>query len=668
MEYSDDKDRKRLICLDTESSICLSFDKSLYDDKMPLAPAYGQSKDVPQLLSLPAMSSESNLIPRIQEINGSSDSQHRVANKPPKHGSNSGSMSSNDQSMATADMVLSDADDGRTRADRNESDLDLELQAAVDLMLQGSMSSENTPYRAYYMGNRPLASAFEPPYPVGASELEPPFPASRPGLPRRMMERGKLLGSQLGAAIAGRFKRRTSPDDLERDLDEETPETDREGSKRVVDESMYKDVIDEKPAKCTDCAPTQEGQAAPSRMARMASPILRYMQRRPMATLGIVLGVLVALLVVIIIILIVGVFPFLIRATLQDVSLVVTSVHANAPLQVSRALHINKIGLPSRDIQHHGLHKRDEEPTVKPHMPAAHPKSVAAPSSAAHLLEASSHHSESHLHPSSSVYHAPASSVVQRMAPHTTGNSGNRAIAQPLPSAPIHQDAVTVTRTAMSTVHLVPYRPAPSPSLEPSSNLMDSKALDAEVAPLKYSMQIAGNLTSGGPIGVDIEFTEPLRMYWRDIEVGSIEKPESIHVPGRGTTQWSWPSFDVMVSQAPAISGANKKLEIPHKLVPSQSSDLEHSVEEVDGAQGTSVAQRRLLGGTMALGRAAQEGSEEQDNLADWFAAIREHRSFSMQWKSRVRVSAMGLHTSNVKFEKTVRITCASTKDCVISE
>ncbi|KAJ2451921.1 hypothetical protein EV183_003275 [Coemansia sp. RSA 2336] len=608
---------------------------------MPLT--NGQAKEVPQLLTLPAMSSESNLIPRIQEINGSGDSQHRLAKK---H-LNSGSLSSNDQSMATADMVLSDSDNGR--GERNESDLDLELQAAVDLMLQGSLSPENT-HRAYYMGSQPLAAAFEPPYPMGATNPEYPFANGKPKLPRRIMDRGKLLGSQLGsqlgAVIAGRFKRRASP---EQDLNGETPEPTEDG-KRVVDESMYKDVIDEKPAKCTDCEPPCESQTAPSRVTRMMSPILRYMQKRPMATLGIVLGVLVALLVVIIIILIVGVFPFLIRATLQDVSFVVTSVHANAPLQVSRALHLNK----GHDA-HHGFHKRDEKP-------AAHSKSAAAPSGVVHLLE-TPHHSESH-HTSAAVHHTHANSTVQRPA-RAAESPANRAIVQPPPPTPTHQDAVTITRTAMSTVHLVPYRPAPLP--EPSSPAMDSKALDAQVAPLTYNMQIAGNLTSGGPIGVDIEFTEPLRMYWRDIEVGSIEKPQSIHVPGRGTAQWSWPSFEVAVSQVSAIGGSNKKLEVPHKQ-PLRPNSLENaSVNEVDGLQDMTVAQRRLLGGTMALGRAARESSDEQDNLADWFAAIREHRSFSMQWRSRVRVSAMGLHT-NVKFEKTVRITCGSANDCVISE
>ncbi|KAJ2633750.1 hypothetical protein H4R22_000176 [Coemansia sp. RSA 1290] len=609
---------------------------------MPLT--NGQAKEVPQLLTLPAMSSESNLIPRIREINGSGDSQHQFTKK---H-LNSESLSSNDQSMATADMVLSDSDNGRV--ERNESNLDLELQAAVDLMLQGGMSPENT-HRAYYMGNQPLAAAFEPPYPMGATNPEYPLGDGKPKLPRRMMDRGKLLGSQLGAIIAGRFRRHASP---EQDLNEETPEPTGD-AKRVVDESMYKDVIDEKPAKCTDCEPARESQTAPSRAARMMSPLLRYMQRRPMATLGIVLGVLVALLVVIIIILIVGVFPFLIRATLQDVSLVVTSVHANAPQQVSRALHLNK----GHDM-HHGFRKRDEKPAA-----IAHSKSVAAPSGVVHLLE-TPRHSESHH--TNSATHTHAGTVVQRPAPHTAENPGNRAIVQPPPPTPTHHDAVTITRTAMSTVHLVPYRPALSPLPESSSSVMDSKALDAQVAPLKYSMQVAGNLTSGGPIGVDIEFTEPLRMYWRDIEVGSIEKPQSLHVPGRGTTQWSWPSFDVMVSQAPEISGSNKKLEVPRKQL-SQSSGSEHvDVNEVNGLQDTTVAQRRLLGGAMALGRAAGEDSEEQDNLADWFAAIREHRTFSMQWKSRVRVSAMGLHTSNVKFEKTVRITCASTKDCVISD
>ncbi|KAJ2314725.1 hypothetical protein IWW54_000748 [Coemansia sp. RSA 2705] len=531
----DDKERRQMLCLDTESSICLSFDKSLYDNTLPLVEAHRRANGT-------VPSSDSHLIPRVHEINGSSSSQQKFgdANK-----SDAPSVSSNDQSMATADMALSDAEQPPQRARDNDDDFDMELQEAVDLMLQGSTSPGIRPHRAYYMGNRPLVAALEPPNVFGAPDIDGTAEDPRPGLPRRVLERSKLLGVALGTKIAGRFKRRDDSNEPENDLDSSTTvDSQREETKRMIDDSVS-DEINEKQGKCVECMPPPDTSAAvPSRMTRIMAPMVRYMQRRPMATLGIVLGVLVALLVVIIIILIVGVFPFLIRSTLQDVSLVVTSVHANAPPTVSRALHISK---PST----HGLHKRD-----------------------------------------------------------------------------------------------VPG--------------FGTKALDSNAPPLTYSMQLGGNLTSGGPIGIDIEFTEPLRMYWRDIEVGAIEKPDRIHVPGRGTTQWSWPSFEVSVSQVPTFDGiSNKKLEIPHSRAPTHPGSSD---------QGAVAAQRRILGSAWALGRAAAEGSTgAQDNLADWFAAIREHRSFTMQWKSQVRVSAMGMHTSNVKFEKTVRITCGGSKDCVIS-
>ncbi|KAJ2391632.1 hypothetical protein H4S02_001229 [Coemansia sp. RSA 2611] len=647
----DDKERRQMLCLDTESSICLSFDKSLYDNTLPLVEAHRRANGT-------VPSSDSHLIPRVHEINGSSSSQQKFgdANK-----SDAPSVSSNDQSMATADMALSDAEQPPQRARDNDDDFDMELQEAVDLMLQGSTSPGIRPHRAYYMGNRPLVAALEPPNVFGAPGIDGTAEDPRPGLPRRVLERSKLLGVALGTKIAGRFKRRGDSNEPENDLDSSTTvDSQREETKRMIDDSVS-DEINEKQGKCVECMPPPDTSAAvPSRMTRIMAPMVRYMQRRPMATLGIVLGVLVALLVVIIIILIVGVFPFLIRSTLQDVSLVVTSVHANAPPTVSRALHISK---PST----HGLHKRDV-PVSGHHSSAPWvTRSLAMRESTGHALESLAHRPEAiptHLVPMHTAHHVPAGIAVHDSA-HTLnapGHMGNRVAGPPRPPmANRDEDVVTVTQMSVSTVHIAPPLTLPTPTPSTTSDQgFGTKALDSNAPPLTYSMQLGGNLTSGGPIGIDIEFTEPLRMYWRDIEVGAIEKPDRIHVPGRGTTQWSWPSFEVSVSQVPTFDGiSNKKLEIPHSRAPTHPGSSD---------QGAVAAQRRILGSTWALGRAAAEGSTgAQDNLADWFAAIREHRSFTMQWKSQVRVSAMGMHTSNVKFEKTVRITCGGSKDCVIS-
>ncbi|KAJ2277755.1 hypothetical protein EV176_002002 [Coemansia sp. RSA 451] len=675
MEDSEsDTDRRRLICLDTESSICLSFDKSLYDGNMSLAPlhsksidkklidsAYRKPNDTAQPIPshgrqfLPRVhelneSNDRRIIPRVQQI-GSGDSQHQRVNRR----NDVLSASSNDESMATADMVLSDIDDSSANAPDSLTDFDRDLQAAVDLMLQGSTSPSM--HHAYTMGNRSLFAGFDQSA-ANTNEFGSSTEELRPKLPRRMFDRGRLLSVQLGTKITERFKRRN--DNVEdpvlfgEDGRDVSAVIDGEETKRMVD--VPSDEIHEKPTECTECVPQED--ASTSRMARLVGPIVRYMQRRPMASLGIVLGMLVALLVAIIIIMVVGVFPFLMRSTLQDVSFEVTSVHASAPAAVSRVLEIkHKLhdkmfrGVPK------ALHKRD---TVGPHSLVLGSVKDVAPSVATnHVVAPSAIHDEGAQHVGVASPPHFVSPVSHALLPNVPSPTSNRAIDTHLLVSQ-EDDAVTITQILMSTLHVAPHQATILPTTPTSVSSPESKALP----PLTYSMQIGGNLTSGGPIGVDIEFTEPLRMYWRDTEVGSIDKPNGIHVPGRGNTPWSWPAFDVTVSQTPVTSGS-KKLEntraLTHGPLGSSEFDSEQEVEH-------EVAQRRVMGGTPMLGRAAAEDTDVQGNLADWFAAIQSHRSFTMQWRSRVRVSAMGLHSNNVKFEKTVRITCGNNNDCVISQ
>ncbi|KAJ2826976.1 hypothetical protein IWW50_002110 [Coemansia erecta] len=679
MDFSEDEiDRKRLICLDTESSICLSFDKSLYDSTIP---DLNRTKVARPQRYATAQSADTPFIPRVLEINGSGDSQHHFTKQ--LAANDAQSISSNGQSMATADMALSDGD-SLAEMCGSQADFDRELQAAVDLMLQGSMSPGMHAHRAYYMGNRPLVAALDPPYAASDSPMHEPL--AKPL--RRMLDRSKQLGSQLGARLAGRFGKRNVDEPTDGSIDNMSVVSDCRATKRMVDDSLSADV-DEK-----HVAFAEPPSSAPSRVARMVGPIVRCMQRRPMATLGIVLGVLVALLVIIVVILVIGVFPFLIRSTLQDVSLVVTSVHASTPAEVSRVLKTTgKNGLHDKLFRAggHALHRRDGSVVGQRSPLPDSARNVMGPMGLSQVLAGLPESTRNAIGPANTgqvlappgqrtvnAPHAlmpnpthPVSGAQQRLSalPNTFKPTPSAARPTGTLTAGTHppennrDDVVTITSVSMSTMHVIPFRAAPTAAASDISQ--GFKGLDAEVPPLKYTMQFGGNLTSGGPIGVDIEFVEPLRMYWRDTEVGAIDKPGDIHVPSRGTTQWSWPSFDVTVSQAPVISGSNKKLEIPHKLAhkPAGSSGS----ASADPGQDNAVAQSRAMGGTSMLGRAAEEDAETRDRLVEWFAAIQAHRTFTMQWKSRVRVSAMGLHTNNVKFEKTVQVTCGSDKDCVIS-
>ncbi|KAJ2079783.1 hypothetical protein H4R24_003539 [Coemansia sp. RSA 988] len=623
-----------------------------------------------------SVSSETQFIPRVREVNGSNDSHHYQ-----RHSENAHSLSSNDQSMTTADMTFYEEDDGMyARRRHGNVDLDLELQAAVDLMLQGSPSPAIRPHRPFYFGRRQIAFAEESPDTLADSAAEP-----KPSIPQRALQQGRLLYTKVVGGIARRRTARISEESAEPQAEES------DGSEaKQQDEYGQGSPIEKPQGKCTKCMPCEpQPDMAPSRTTRMLAPLLRYMQRRPMATLGIVLGALVALLIVIVIILVVGVLPFLIRSTLQDVSFSVTSFHAIAPAPVSRELSLKKLStsLPfagshnprldkeaestplsavSIDSEVRRLHKRESLPlTLHSSTPVqtSIAKSVVASKNDARLIATSN----GHLRATNTALHA---TNAIRSQPSHTAVSGNRLAGHV-------EDVVTATHTSVSIIHLVPNRATPVQNSSVTRPTNIDKAHDAEVLPMTYTMQVAGNLTSGGPIGIDIEFTEPLRMYWRDTEVGTIEKPESINVPGRGTAQWNWPPFEVSIPHAPLIAPTatgNKKLVIPHNASgknprPDPPTMITFGPDRVADAAGNAIAQRSVLGGNADLGRAATEegNAGSQDGLSDWFAAIQAHRSFTMQWKSHVRVSAMGIHTNNVKFEKTVHIVCGITKDCVIS-
>ncbi|PIA18797.1 hypothetical protein COEREDRAFT_13406 [Coemansia reversa NRRL 1564] len=677
----DEKSRRRLICLDTESSICLSFDKSTYDN-VSAGPSNSSGNMVNSNMhkmtqnNYPmSVSSENQFVPRIRQINGSNDSQHYEDAR---------SISSNDQSMTTADMIFSEDDNMFARRRYGNADLDLELQAAVDQMLQGTPSPVIRPYRPFYFGRRQIAFASESPESLGDSEMLP-----KPSIPQRVLLQGRLLY----AKMAGAFARRRVPSLPDDSVEPRFEEVDDNETKQQTMDGRSSAV--EKPqGKCAECmGRLPQTDVAPSRMARMLAPIVQYMQRRPMAALGIILGALVALLVVIVIILVVCVLPFLISSTLEDVSFTVTSFHAIAPAPVSRALSLKKlttslssadssghdphlheeVDLPVSDFQadseNHGLRKR-EIVSLTPHsLVPTHTntaKTIAKSKDVARHIASF----KPQLKAAEIVPHA-TNAIHNHPSPTALSSNDNRIARHA-------ENVVTITHTSMSIIHLTPnsVTPAQDAAIAKPTNI--NKAHDAEVLPMTYTMQVAGNLTSGGPIGIDIEFTEPLRMYWRDAEVGTIKQPELIRVPGRGTAQWKWPPFEVSIPHAPLIASTssahgNKKLVIPHKE-PSKSLSPESLMiasgsDRVQGTANNAFAQRSALGGNMALERAAAEqgSAGNEDGLSDWFAAIQAHRSFTMQWKSHVRASGMGMHSNNVKFEKTVHIVCAVTKDCVVS-
>ncbi|KAJ2557313.1 hypothetical protein EV175_001420 [Coemansia sp. RSA 1933] len=858
----------RMICLDTESSICLAIDKTQHtvDAATQTTPRESQIINSPAMVDKPhrtpkppaTASSDSHFIPRVVEVNGSSDSQqqqqsHRNLNhhKPDENGAaaekarqrelrNDGTSKSDTLHMGSMDdrnksktAKHSGASKGfgdsdtflhRSLSDTG-TDLDRELQAAVDMMLQGS-TSIGLAERSYQFGtasrNMRGANLYSDTMSHGSGRdservFVPGSMRSAEDAPTSTrMQRIWLGGKQLKQKIADRFARRRDAD-IDEDDKSLTSIDEAESCKRKHQTEEDNDGAAEdgetKRLKCLECT---NPEAAVNAMAisargtaattipmigaslannRVIGPMVRYMQRRPLASLGIVLGVLLALLTIIIVILVVGVFPFLMRSTLQDLSLAVTSVRASAPPQVSRALkltgrsvlapvpehrlkHNARLAVePALDLaahigislQHAGkvLVERDQE--NHPHMssapmslathahastlahsvhiansPLSHPAhvehvTVAPPAherlgtNIAHSAGAPSpnrethHHQmprvmESHASPPPTPKHIPAPSTTQsasaiaRSIVNSANNDPVHLSSLPAESPAPASDSIVAHRAMHTETKTAQVTPSPPPGMIVIPNVVQPtnapKALDADVTTTStYMLKISGNMTSGGPIGVDVEFTEPLRLYWGDFEVGSVSSPVSIHVPGRGSFKWSWPEFEVSI---PATSGTKSDVIVesvsdhpqPHSLTdkrfffthsPDADDDsaqtprslVQVGVDKIGNApsDGAMAAQRRVINGNIALGRSnaeetgnnhvhvakrataatEAEGSSSTD-LTSWFAAIRDNRPFTMLWRSRVKISAMGLHAKDIKFEKAVRVQCDDSKNCVVAD
>ncbi|KAJ2771790.1 hypothetical protein IWQ57_002053 [Coemansia nantahalensis] len=685
MDTADDnRSKKRLACLDTESSVRLSVDRSPNGDPMARASADktsaangASSLQNSQLFADDRRreSSGSHFVPRIHEVHGSSDSQLRISSLdlagklggsiPPLDDSQS--MSTNDASMATADMDLAEGSSpgvGGVSAD-------MELQAAIDRMLQGQPLTMSPLHSAYLVGGHPQKAIQAADAPA-AGPFALDTQSKRPALVQRIAQRGRGLGSR----VVKRFSRRSDAvDDLSSDSLELMAS---DAPKKCTGRSAYTSYGGGGGGKpeCVEYSGSPQDSTAQSRIAKLVAPVVRYMQRRPMAALGIVLGVLVALLAIIVVILVVGVFPYLMRATLQDVTIDVTSVRAAAPFQVARSLALNKASsgplrlsdikrfmrlaeeqddyVPKDDPHSLALHKRDDHAAV--HHPPPPPPVQRASGPNTHAV-AQQHAQAAARSPQPAAHQAPrrdaapthALSGAEHHAPGGTPAAHSSSAGQHPPSS--HEDNA-LPHTSPAAAASPPLAAAASAVHEEAEPAQKEKALDTAGHADSYTMQLGGTLNSGGPIGIDIEFTEPLRMYWHDMEIGSISRPEKIHVPGHDSVEWRWAPFTVTMPGAPdallpgALGRVDKKLVVARGMLHDERGAAAH--QHSDDA------------------RAADAGSR-QGALADWFATIQAHRSFTMEWRSRVRVSAMGMHTSNVRFEKTVHVSCASASECVVN-
>ncbi|KAI7822441.1 hypothetical protein BX661DRAFT_59125 [Kickxella alabastrina] len=104
------------------------------------------------IMMIPAevASSDTHFIPRIHEVNGSSDSQQQfthllgVGKKPTAAGSSSLGQSSRHCSVATTDMAYAgDTEDYFQGVSDADTEMDRELQAAIDTVLEGRMPTIN---------------------------------------------------------------------------------------------------------------------------------------------------------------------------------------------------------------------------------------------------------------------------------------------------------------------------------------------------------------------------------------------------------------------------------------------------------------------------------------------------------------------------------------------
>ncbi|KAJ2834825.1 hypothetical protein GGI24_000190 [Coemansia furcata] len=789
MEHDSPEDiaKKRLAGSDTDFSINLSFDKSFSPEALKLLSlsAVRLGTFVPNrsmgkratMHRIQTFSSDSQLLPRIREIIGSSDSQL----KPPtnfsaiNHGpisaleveveveptatettsSFTDSLSSDVASMTTADMSLGEGRAthsfvGQSSASMRAAALDQELQAAVDVMLQGSVPLAAAPDCVYYNEGKMLSHTVTPlPRATCASEASTRSihssgsHSSNSAAPMRGPY-SRIIQStrQMRQKLAHRFARYRGKSDTSDDGHttaqpgsytgnsaaqplSPSPMSDREAAtKRKLGESV--DQTFEKRAKTGGEADPQLhflGSMAPPApwIPKCLYPVVYYVQLRPLRTLGIVLTILVILLVLIIVILIVGVFPFLMRSTLQDFSMVVTSLRAIPPPEISQALSIEDTSLEhSRLMAIHGGRGATEfvaRPDLLSRMSGEHvgqpvPMVIAGFPTLAQRVQSLHMVPPQVILPSTSV--APRSSAIQFVPPMPRAlvrSTDASSLSNPLISSTsshqmrpstgsiskafsVDEDVfVTLTTESISTVHiqrqLAPADVAPvisvavtTPTMPPLAPTGEIKSLDTGTfSSSMYMMQLAGNMTSGGPIGVSIEFTEPLRLLWRDTVVGIIHYPESIHVPGRGMTQWKWPPFEVSIpANSTGIASDDRVLIHKHDDVsndqPAPDTPIQLGVDRIIDSGVGGIAQRRALGGSNSiatLGRTGQSANSDPsstfpNDLTSWFAAIQTHKSFTMHWKSRVKLSAMGIHTSNIKFEKSVRVLCSEDKSCSITD
>ncbi|KAJ1726633.1 hypothetical protein LPJ72_006273, partial [Coemansia sp. Benny D160-2] len=456
-----DLNRSRLICLDTESSICLAVDRPTdplrTTDAATQTTPKGSNSNVHSAMAdrphgapkHPAnVSSDSHFVPRVQEVNGSSDSQQQQQQQQkqqtgriqPLHANglampqtderelrNDGTSKSEVMPMAnTTGGRVSKANKGTTTAGLENpndtylhrslsdtgADLDRELQAAVDMMLHGSNTPNTTlPDRSYQFGSissrnmrlMPAYYADSMSHASGGGQSAQSDRAFVPGSQQygeyrddehaengtrmqRFWQGSKQLKQKLAERLAWRRERSGNDEDTKslasiEDTESaehkrsavETDGDNRNDNKEPMDQQQQQQQPRFKGMRC--CHPETvlnsvaltarggEGSTATSipmigaslANNRVIGPVVRYVQRRPLTSLGIVLGVLVGFLIIIIVILAVGVFPFLMRSTLQDLSLTVTSVRASAPPQVSRALKMSTNALLPDQQQTRGL-------------------------------------------------------------------------------------------------------------------------------------------------------------------------------------------------------------------------------------------------------------------------------------------------------------------------
>ncbi|KAJ2236687.1 hypothetical protein H4R99_004593 [Coemansia sp. RSA 1722] len=758
-DSNSDRDKTRLICLDTESSICLAFDKSLYSSRILEAMAEHRTTVDPSISQdihmVPATgsSSETHFIPRVHEVNGSSDSQQKITSVAEStvgiKANSSSTANSNNISVMTADMAYAgDTEDYLQGVSDADTEMDRELQDAVDMVLNGEVADgreqRSGRRRAFYTSNGILGSArllTGKLFKANGSSLVPVDNqqqqqqqqqlnqpgdqqirdlAQQPNMTDVPMDNNETpaqsaQAEQEDGGSGGYFKRinlkgllasarlarnrNNSPVYSEGGVSMSSLE--KEATERKIT-GVVPDPSSKHTVRAACCLPEPVANT-PFQGNRFLRPVVRFMQKRPMASLGIALTALVVLLVVIIVVLVVCVFPFLMRTTLQDVSVVLTQVHAVPPPEVARDLVVDTTRA-TRELGSVRHGRADVEPLelglvhgfgAKEHWareiamppvssivrnlmisaaPSGHRDQTMASFLPAHnqpmgheAISTNAHHASGNNHlRHETVPNSIATASSHHLADNSVPSSGQRR-------API-EDVVTLTSILMNTVHIahptpaipsIAHLPSPAEFIPTTAHHTASKPLDTvkdvAVASTSYMMQLAGNLTSGGPIGVSIEFTEPLRLLWRDVEVGVISHPEKIHIPGRGTTQFTWPPFEVIVP------GGLNQMQVDDRVLAQPASHA-----PMHSNLGIGLAQRRNIGGgsVPVLGKAFGDvdGSSGimHEGLTNWFSAIQAHVPFTMQWRSRVKLSAMGLHTSDILFDKTVNIVCGESRNCTI--